>query len=100
MNRTRRIDASDPRGEPVCRLTPDQAHDRIVPIDRLLVQGQFRVTELGYELRLPSGDGPWKMATRYLAEEAECCPSMSFEAREVADGIVLRAFSGPDRPGA
>lgn len=90
-HRLRRIEATDAGGELICLLTAEGAHDREAPIDRLLELGEFTLTATGYEVRLPAGDAPWMLASRFIEEEAACCASLALEIEERDGMVVVRA---------
>ena len=89
--RRRRVEPVEPEGEPVCLLTAAAAHERRVPIDRLLQQGSFEPIERGYEVRLQADQGHWALANQFVDEEAVCCRSFAFELEEDDQTVTLRA---------
>ena len=93
--RQRHQRALDPRGEPVCLLTPEQASSRRAPISRVLDADEFEPTPNGYSIRLRRSDASWLLANEFVDEEAVCCPSMTFDVAEEQHAVVVRAtFEG------
>lgn len=91
MGRVRRIEASDPGGEPICLLTPDAARRRHVPVNRLLEEGTLEPLESGYLIRLPAGERTWVLANEFAEEEADCCAALTLEVAEGDDAVVVSA---------
>lgn len=89
--RSRRIEARDPGGAPVCLLTPEAAGTRRVPIDRLVSEGTLTPAGAGYEIVLPPGEQYWALANQFAEEEADCCAALALEVEEGESGIVVRA---------
>jgi len=89
--RSRRIEPSDPGGEPVCLLTADGVRERRVPIDRLLESGELTPLPDGYEIRLPPGNESWAVANAFADEEANCCPALTLEVAETETTVMLAA---------
>lgn len=90
-SRARRIEPSDPGGEPVCLLTAEGARERRVPIDRLLEDGEMQPLDNGYEIRLPPGEGYWALANAFAEEEAHCCAALTLEVAESDAAILVSA---------
>lgn len=89
--RQRHIAPSDPGGEPVCLVTAEAARRREAPIDRVLEEGEFSVTESGYVVRLPASDSNWTLANRFVEEEASCCASLDLLVEERDGEITVLA---------
>ncbi len=80
-----------PDAEPVCLLTREWAERRREPPDTFLALATSeRTIGNGAEFRFDAGGGMWERATRFVAEERECCPFFAFEQWEDSGQVVLR----------
>lgn len=89
--RTRHIRPAAPGENLVCSLTPERASQRDAPISRLMEEAELSPHPTGYAIRLAGGEAMWTLANRFVEEEAECCPAMTFEVEERKTMIVIRA---------
>ena len=90
--RRRLVPASEPDGEPACRLTPEEGHRRQADTDALFAAlASQSQTDSGNEFVFRGDpEALWEQVSTFVDEEAVCCPFFSFEQEERADGVVLR----------
>lgn len=89
--RTRLLRPTAPGEGLVCLLSSERASQREAPISRLIEQAEFSPHPAGYTIRLLSSDAMWTLANRFVEEEAECCPAMTFEVEERTTVVLIRA---------
>ena len=90
--RHRLVPAGEPDADPACRLTPDEGHRRQADTDGLFAQlKEQRQTAEGQEFVFHGDPAPlWNEVSTFVDEESRCCPFLTFEQIEQAEGVLLR----------
>ena len=89
--RRRYVPPAQPGAAQVCLLDAEGASRREEPAGRFLDEARSQVTnEDSAEFRFAAKPDTWQRITKFIEEEAECCPFFAFEQFEEGDDVVLR----------
>ena len=89
--RRRYVPPAQPDAEQVCLLDAEGASRREEPAGRFLDEARSQVTEeSSAEFRFEAKPDTWQRITKFIEEEAECCPFFAFEQFEEGNDVVLR----------
>ena len=94
--RHRLVPASEPGADPACRLEREEGQRRQGDMDRLFAAlAEQRETAGGNEFVF-RGDPEtlWREVSVFVDEESRCCPFLTFEQVQQADGVLLRVSGG------
>ena len=95
--RHRLVPASDPGGDPSCRLTREDGERRQADTGRLFaLLAEQRQTARGHEFVFRGEpEALWREITLFVDEESQCCPFFTYEQVEEPGGVTLRVLNQP-----
>jgi hypothetical protein len=93
--RRRTVEATEPEGPPVCKMTADEGRRRQAGLDRLFSHLLAERQTAGGNEFVFQGDREqlWNDVSLFVDEEARCCPFFSYEQIEQMDGVTLRVIT-------